>query len=215
MASTHSPATEDRRSSRRWSDALLVVIGGSVLLLSAIPVDANSISDSEKSVFRAVNDLPSGIYPVPAWIFMQLGNFLVVPVTAAGALVVRRFRLAAAIAIAGLSTYVLAKVVKHFVERGRPSELVPDLHIRGAAAHGLGYVSGHVAVISALVVAAWPYLGRHGRIAVVVLAGIVGVLRVYVGAHLPLDIVGGVGLGVACGGVARLLLGAPRAHAAR
>ena len=101
MASTHSPATEDRRSSRRWSDALLVVIGGSVLLLSAIPVDANSISESEKSVFRAVNDLPSSIYPVPAWIFMQLGNFLVVPVTAVGALVARRFRLAAAIAIAG------------------------------------------------------------------------------------------------------------------
>ena len=110
---------------------------------------------------------------------------------------------------------MLAKVVKHFVERGRPSEFVPDLHIRGAAAHGLGYVSGHVAVISALAVAAWPYLGRQGRIAVVALAGIVGVLRVYVGAHLPLDIVGGVGLGVACGGVARLLLGAPRAHATR
>ena len=70
-------------------------------------------------------------------------------------------------------------------------------------------------MISALAVAAWPYLGRQGRIAVVALAGIVGVLRVYVGAHLPLDIVGGVGLGVACGGVARLLLGAPRAHATR
>ena len=192
---------------------MLVVIGGSVLLLSAIPVHANSISAGEKSVFEAVNDLPSGIYPVPAWIFMQLGNFLVVPATTLVALVARRVRLAATIAVAGLSTYVLAKVVKHFVERGRPSRFVPDLHIRGAAAHGLGYVSGHVAVISALAVAAWPYLGRRGRIAVVALAGIVGLLRVYVGAHLPLDIVGGIGLGVACGGLARLLLGAPRAHA--
>jgi membrane-associated phospholipid phosphatase len=213
MARTHAAATDDRESSRRWSDALVVVIGGGVLLLSAIPVHADSLSDTEKRVFQAVNDLPSTIYPVPAWIFMQLGNFVVVPVTAVVALVARRFRLAATLAIAGLSTYVLAKVVKHFVERGRPFDLVHDTHIRGAPAGGLGYVSGHVAVICALTVAAWPYLGRRARIALVALAAIVGLLRMYVGAHLPLDVVGGAGLGVACGGLARLLLGAPRTYA--
>lgn len=215
MARTRTPAIDGRKSSRRWSDALLIVIGGGVLLLSAIPVHAHSLSDTEKSVFRAINDLPSVIYPFPAWIFMQLGNFLVVPIAALVALVARRFRMAATIAVAGLSTYVLAKVVKHFVERGRPSKFVhvPDLHIYGAPAGGLGYVSGHVAVICALTVAAWPYFGRGARIALVSLAVIVGLLRVYVGAHLPLDIVGGAGLGVACGGLARLLLGAPRAHA--
>jgi membrane-associated phospholipid phosphatase len=213
MARTGTTATEDRTASRRWSDALLVVVGGAALLLSAIPVHADSLSENERSVFRAVNDLPAAIYPVPAWLFMQLGNFLVVPVTALAALVARRFRMAATIAVAGIGTYVLAKVVKRFVERGRPDDLVPDVNIHGAASHGLGFVSGHVAVISAIAVAVWPYLGRRGRIAVVVLAGIVGLLRVYVGAHLPLDITGGIGLGVACGGLARLLLGAPRTHA--
>jgi hypothetical protein len=34
MARTRTPATEDRNSSRRWSDATLVVIGGSVVVLS-------------------------------------------------------------------------------------------------------------------------------------------------------------------------------------
>jgi len=213
MARTGTPATDDRKSSRRWSDALLVVIGGGVLVLSAIPVHADSLSDAEKSVFRAINDLPSAVYPFPAWIFMQLGNFLVVPIAALVALVARRFRLAATLAVAGLSTYVLAKVVKHFVERGRPSKFVPDLHIYGAPAGGLGYVSGHVAVICALTVAAWPYVGRRARIALVALAVIVGLLRVYVGAHLPLDVVGGAGLGVACGGLARLLIGVPRPSA--
>jgi membrane-associated phospholipid phosphatase len=215
MARTRTPAVDGRTSSRRWSDALLVVVGGGVLLLSAIPVHADSLSDTEKSVFQAVNDLPSTIYPVPAWIFMQLGNFLVVPITALVALIARRFRMAATLAVAGLSTYVLAKVVKHFVERGRPSRFVPDLHIRGAPSGGLGYVSGHVAVICALTVAAWPYLGRRARIALVALAGIVGLLRMYVGAHLALDIVGGAGLGVACGGLARLLFGAPRTSATK
>jgi undecaprenyl-diphosphatase len=211
MARTGVPTTETRTPGRRWSDALLVLAGGVALLLSSIPVHARSISGFEKRAFRVVNDLTSAIYPVPAWIFMQLGNFLVVPATVLVALIARRFRLAATLALAGFSTYVLAKVVKHFVERGRPELFLPDVHIRGAASHGLGFVSGHAAVICALVVAAWPYLGRRFRITAVTLALVVAVLRIYVGAHLPLDIVGGIGLGVACGGLARLVLGAPHA----
>jgi len=211
MARTGTTTTETRLPSRRWSDALLVLGGAIVLFVSAIPVHADSVSSLERDVFRAINDLPSAIYPVPAWAFMQLGNFAVVPVTTLLAVAFRRFRLATALAFAGLSTYILAKVVKHFVERGRPEEFVPDLEIRGAAAHGLGFVSGHAAVICALAVAAWPHLSRAGRITAVTLAGVVCVLRVYVGAHLPLDVVGGIGLGIACGGLTRLIVGAPRA----
>jgi undecaprenyl-diphosphatase len=32
-----------------------------------------------------------------------------------------------------------------------------------------------------------------------------GVARMYVGAHLPLDVVGGLGVGLACGGLAALV----------
>jgi undecaprenyl-diphosphatase len=195
---------------RDWSDLVLVLVGTSLLLLSAIPVDADRVSGWERSVFRAVNDLPSVIYPVPVWAFMQLGNFLVVPVTALVALLARRARLAATLAVAGVSTYVLAKVVKQFVERGRPAELLGGTEIRGAPAHGLGFVSGHAAVICALATAAWPYLGSRGRIVTVSLAAIVCFTRAYVGAHLPLDVIGGAGLGVACGGLARLIVGTPR-----
>jgi membrane-associated phospholipid phosphatase len=56
---------------------------------------------------------------------------------------------------------------------------------------------------------AWPWLGRRGRIAGVLLAAAVCLARVHVAAHLPLDVVGGVGLGLLVGGLVRLLLGRP------
>ena len=56
---------------------------------------------------------------------------------------------------------------------------------------------------------AWPWLGRRGRIAVAALVTVVCLSRVYVGAHLPLDVVGGAGLGLAVAGVVRLVLGRP------
>ena len=54
---------------------------------------------------------------------------------------------------------------------------------------------------------AWPWLGRRGRIVVAVLVTVVCLSRVYVGAHLPLDVVGGAALGLAVGGAVRLLHG--------
>jgi undecaprenyl-diphosphatase len=74
---------------------------------------------------------------------------------------------------------------------------------------GRGYVSGHAAVVTLLVTLTWPYLSRNGRIVAVALAVAVCLARVYVGAHLPLDIVGGAALGLAVGGAVRLMLGHP------
>ena len=43
----------------------------------------------------------------------------------------------------------------------------------------------------------------------VALAAIVAIARVYVGAHLPLDVIGGAALGSPRGSLVHLLLGAP------
>jgi membrane-associated phospholipid phosphatase len=206
-AGTGAPA-RDEPVGRYWSDLVWLLLGAALLLLSALPVHADSISDLEAGVFRFVNDLPSLPFVV-VWVPMQLGNFLVVPVAVLAAAVARRFRLAIGLALAGGAVYALAKVVKHYVLRGRPDTVLEDVLVRGAAPHGLGFVSGHIGVVTALALVAAPWLPRWGRWTLVAAVVVVFLARMYVGAHLPLDMVGGAGLGLAVGGAVRLLLGRP------
>jgi undecaprenyl-diphosphatase len=187
---------------------LWLVLGAALLLLCAMPVHPDRVAPLKADAIRLVNHLPSVPFPV-VWRPMQLGNLLVVPVAVVAALIFRRWRLAGGLALAGAGVYALAKVVKHFVERGRPSGLLDDVVVRGAEPQGLGFVSGHIAVVTALAVVAWPWLPRWGRwvVAVAVAVAVVFLTRMYVGAHLPLDMVGGAALGLAVGVTARLLLG--------
>lgn len=199
----------DRRGVvRRPSDIGLLVAGCCVLLLAAWPVDAGGVPGAEAAVFRGLNG--TTVLPfVVVWPVMQLGNVAVVPVSAFLAAAFRRWRLATELLIAGATTYALAKVVKGSWPRSRPDGLLADVVIRGETALGRGFVSGHAATLTALAAVAWPWLGRRGRIAVAVVVVLVCLSRVYVGAHLPLDVVGGAALGLAVAGVVRLALGRP------
>jgi undecaprenyl-diphosphatase len=202
----HSPPA---RIVRGMSDAALAVGGAALLVLVAQAVDPAHVPDSEAAVFRVLNG--TTVLPfVLVWPVMQLGNVLVVPAATLLAAAFRRWRLALELLVAGAGTYIGAKVVKGIWPRGRPAGLLSDVVIRGAAAQGRGFISGHAATLTALAVVAWPWLGRRGRIAVGVVVVVVCLTRVYVGAHLPLDVVGGAALGIAVGGSVRLLMGRPR-----
>jgi membrane-associated phospholipid phosphatase len=189
-------------------DGLLALGGFVLLVLSALPVNRDRVPEWEAEAFRIINGrtvLPFAV----VWVVMQLGNMLVIPASALVAALTRRFRLAAGILLGGLATYYLAKVVKDIVVRGRPGSLLSDVELRGAGALGRGYISGHAAVVTFIAVLAWPWLGRRMRVAVAIVVAVVCVTRVYVGAHLPLDVIGGAAFGLAIAGVVRILLGRP------
>jgi undecaprenyl-diphosphatase len=185
-----------------------MLIAGVVLLISALPVQRTRVSDFETDLFYAVNGLPD-LLSVVLETIMQFGNFLIVPVITLGAVVLRRFRLAADLAVAGTSAWLLAKVVKQLVVRGRPAELLSDVIVRGAPGAGHGYVSGHTATAAALAAVITPYLPKRFRKFVWLIAALVGIARMYVGAHLPLDVIGGAAMGWAIGSLVHFLLGPP------
>ncbi len=201
-------AADRRGVTRGRPDVLLLVLGCGGLLLTAWPVDAGGVTGAETAVFRLVN--ATTVLPfLLVWPVMQLGNVTVVPASTCLAAVFRRWRLAAELLIAGAATYAAAKVVKGIWPRPRPDGLLADVVIRGEAALGRGFVSGHAATVTALATVAWPWLRPRARAVLVVLVLLVCLARVHVGAHLPLDVVGGAALGLAVAGLVRLVLGRP------
>jgi membrane-associated phospholipid phosphatase len=208
-------AVTDKRSrlmegfERHPRDAIVVVAGlATALVLSLIRIE--HISDAERDVFDAINHLSNAIR-TPTEAVMMLGTLIAVPIVAIVALAFRRVRLATVLLAAGCLAYAIARVSKLFIRAGRPLEVLPnsDVIVRGAAALGLGFPSGHSAVSAALAFGALPYLPRPWRYVALSVPVVVGIARVYVGAHLPLDILGGWGIGIAAAFAVHLLLGRP------
>jgi undecaprenyl-diphosphatase len=194
---------------RRRSDLWTAAAGVVVLVTCSVIVRDGTVGTAEKSVFDAVNGLPDFLH-APMWIF-QLFGLLIAPVLLAILAVVLGRRLLAIGLVATVPLKLLLErgVVKQLVERQRPGTTVPDAIIRDAAVSGLSFPSGHA--VFAFVIAGMlaPYMTRRWQIAIFLLAVLNGVARIYLGAHNPLDIVGGAALGLALAGALNYAIRVP------
>ncbi|MGV9616122.1 lysylphosphatidylglycerol synthase domain-containing protein [Nocardia xishanensis] len=193
--------------SRHPGDAVRLVLGVTVVVISALVARRAQVPRLEVDLFRVVNDLPTWVTPVP-WVVMQVGTIGAVGVAAGAALLRGRIGLARDLAAAGVIAYVLALAVKHLVGRARPDMLLDDVVLRSQQG-GLGFVSGHAAVAAAMAAAAGPWLPRSWRRVAWAGAAIVALARVFMGAHLVLDVIGGAALGWSVAAALHLLWGAP------
>jgi undecaprenyl-diphosphatase len=176
-----------------------------VFLLGARQARRGGVGRPEQRLFARVNGAPRRWY-APVWSVMQFGSLAGAVATAAGASSIGRRNEARRIAAAGIGAWVAAKGVKHLVGRGRTASVFSDARVLGRQQSGLGYPSGHAAVSAAMVMVIRRELPGPFQPLVWLLPVVVSASRMYVGAHLPLDVAGGAALGIVCGGVADLAI---------
>ena len=180
----------------------LIVVGAALTEVSRRLARRTRVSRVEGDVFRAANGASDRIR-MPVRLVMQAGTLVTVPLAAGAALALGRRDLAGRLALGGAATWFLARRLKPLAGRQRPDLILEGVRIREGIEGNLGWLSGHAAVSTTLALLVAPEVPGPVR---VVLGGIVattGFGRMYVGAHLPLDIVGGVGLGMIVSGICR------------
>jgi membrane-associated phospholipid phosphatase len=182
--------------SRVRRDVVVLVASLAVFAACALVVADGRVGSVERAVFDAVNRLPDWLYG-PMLLFQYLGVLAMPLVVAAGALAWRRWRLAGALVLVVPLKLALERVAKLLVERERPGTTVPDAILRGVPSAGLSFTSGHAIITFAIAGLLVLVLPRRWGILAFVLATCNAVARVYLGAHNPLDVVGGAAIGLA------------------
>ncbi|WP_433532296.1 lysylphosphatidylglycerol synthase domain-containing protein [Micromonospora sp. CA-263727] len=192
----------------RPSPALLVslVVSAGLLVAVSLLVRHHPVGAWERDVFTLLNRMPAGVTPVLV-VIMQVGSYLAVFASAAVAGLLRRFAVARDLLLAGNLAYWLAVVNKAAVARDRPAALLIDVTLHDTVTGALGYPSGHVAVATALALVAARSGGARWRRLLWLVIVLVAVARVHVGAHLPVDAIGGVLVGWLAVCLTRLLVG--------
>jgi undecaprenyl-diphosphatase len=178
-----------------------VVAGSAAFAVAWWHARRPDVTGIEERVMRVINHGPDRPYR-PVYVVMQLGSLG--GGLAAGALLTRRDRRTGiATMVAVTAAWGASKVVKRFTGRGRPDAHLEAITIRGAPQRGLGFPSGHAGVAIVVALTTAPVVPRPVAIVVAGAAVTTVLARVYVGAHLPLDVAGGAAMGLALGCAAR------------
>jgi undecaprenyl-diphosphatase len=204
--------TADRRL---WLIAFAIAVA--VALVAGLVASTGEVPGWEQSIFHAINDLPDWLEQ-PMWVFQLAGLLLVPLVVAVIAAAFKQWWLAIALVVfIPLKLLVEKGVVKQLVERERPGTTIcgydaadPEAfdvscgQFRGdVPLEGLSFVSGHAIIAWGVAALLWTVLPGRWRWVPVGIAALNAIARVYLGAHNPLDVVGGGAIGVA---IAALLI---------
>jgi membrane-associated phospholipid phosphatase/MFS family permease len=199
---------------REWAPRLAAALAAVLAIGAALP----ALQPLDNQLFLAINRLGDG----PEWLYQALDpharNYalLVAAAVVASAVSLRRPRYvigtAIAVVLAGYLAGAALEVVKLFIERARPEEVLGaqvQLSHGRSWSHIAAFPSGHLIVTTAMATAAAAAV-RALRVPLLAYVAAVAITRVLFGAHFPLDVLVGAALGYELGLFTASLLGNAR-----
>jgi membrane-associated phospholipid phosphatase len=191
----------------RSRTAVVVGLGALVgIAVSAWLATMAGAQDAQEGMVRWMNDPPPPLNallalvnpllrPVPLLVVAAgLVGWVLVTVHARGA----RLEVLRAVALSILLAEVGAHTLKRLASQARPLTVMPNLDTHGYPVEPAGnaYPSAHTALVVGLACALWPWLRPRQKVVAATLVVLVPLHRVYIGAHWPIDLVGGAAVGV-------------------
>ena len=174
-----------------------------IFIIATVLAAKGTATGWEYSWFMAINGWPERWY-YPLLIVTALGSVWMAAATIAVAFFAQFYRLAWRLALSILTAGALVASAKHVVARARPEGLFGGMHER-IVELGMGFPSWHAAATTVITLTLLPYMRGKWRLLVPLLIVAVSLSRLYLGVHIPLDIIGGIALGTAIVACIRIL----------
>lgn len=164
-----------------------------LFVISVIASRGTHITSFESHIFFWIHDLPSFLNPL-FYLITQAGSIYLLALLLIFYIYKRSYPVVLRLLLTGTLAYLLAGFCKSVWGRGRPFDLLENVQVLDYF-QGAGFPSGHVALATALALTTGHYLiKKNPWLPALWILG-VAVSRIYLGVHLPLDIVGGFAIG--------------------
>ncbi len=185
---------------------IFYALGGLVLfLLCALAASRLRIGALEQAIFNLFYNLPGLLKPVFKFITL-FGTIGVAVGVSVVFLLFRRRDIAIRVFVASTLAYYAASFLKGWVVRARPQYLLNYVVPRDHAA-GSGFPSGHSAVATAMGLTLALYAPPKLRKWIIFGIFLICISRIYLGVHLPVDVIGGYAIGLFFYSLTSLLFG--------
>lgn len=175
---------------------LLVCLVACVILfvVTAMFAVSKNFSGPEQSVLFFFNHLPDSML-LAFLVMTQAGSEWMLFGVTLLLLSFKYNRMALRVFGVGTVTFLTSEVLKNIIARPRPGLLLHDVVVRERAFMDYGFPSSHTAVATAVSLIVVAVLPKRLRWVCVPWIALVGISRMYLGVHAPLDVVAGFAVG--------------------